>query len=164
MDNRVLLPPQIQEDIPGQVIFLAGPIQGAPDWQGEAIRILGARASDIFIASPRRKYLDGDFDYGKQVDWETYYLRRASVRGVILFWLAKEAVHDCGRAYAQTTRFELAEWKVRHERDGVKVAVGIEEGFPGAKYVRKRLAQDCPKIPLCDSLEGVCSAAIALSL
>ena len=142
--------------IAGPLVFLAGPIQGAPPWQAEAIRLLGDLVPHVHVANPRREYLSGEFAYDAQVDWETHHLRRAADDGVILFWLAREAVHDCGRAYAQTTRFELAEWKVRHERDGARLVVGIEDGFTGAKYVRRRLAQDCPAVPLFAPLEEAC--------
>ncbi len=98
--------------------------------------------------------------YNEQVDWETYYLRRAAKQGVVLFWLAKEFRHTCDRAYAQTTRFELGEWKVRHERDGTKLVVGIEQGFTNAKYIKRRLSQDCKDVPLCSTLEETCKSAI----
>lgn len=108
----------------------------------------------------------GDFAtnlYNEQVDWETYHLRKAGENGVVLFWLAKEHEHKCERAYAQTTRFELSEWKMRHERDGAKLVVGIEEGFTGAKYLVRRFTQDCPDVPLCSTLEETIGHAIRLA-
>src|ERR1051326_8779002 len=97
------------------VLFLAGPIQGTGDWQAEARKIIHAKRPDVLVASPRRDYVPGTFDYGQQVDWETYHLRLAAANGVILFWLAREEEHIPSRAYAQTSRFELGEWKIRHE-------------------------------------------------
>jgi hypothetical protein len=141
---------------------LAGPIQGAPDWQAEALGTLQAQAPDLAVASPRRAYPPGAFEYAAQVDWETYYLRQAAQRGVILFWLAREVVSVPGQCYGQTSRFELAEWKVRHERDGVKLVVGIEQGFGGARYIRYRLGRDCPAVPLLASLEEACRATVEL--
>ncbi|MEO2088207.1 MAG: nucleoside 2-deoxyribosyltransferase domain-containing protein, partial [Gemmataceae bacterium] len=120
--SRVILPPHYP-DPAGPVVFLAGPIQGAPPWQADAIRHLHELLPELHVANPRRGYSPGEFDYAAQVDWETHHLRRAAAGGVILFWLAKEHTHFCERAYAQTTRFELAEWKVRHERDGAKLVV-----------------------------------------
>ncbi|MGL6072525.1 MAG: hypothetical protein ACRC8S_00055 [Fimbriiglobus sp.] len=149
--------------VTGPLIFLAGPIQGAPHWQAEAISWFVAHAPMVSVASPRRLERSREFDYAAQVDWETYYLRRAAEQGVILFWLAREAESVPGRAYAQTSRFELAEWKVRHERDGVKLVVGLEEGFSGARYIRHRFGQDCPEVPLLTSLEAVCAAAVELT-
>jgi hypothetical protein len=159
--GAVLLPPKIVA-VEGPLVFLAGPIQGAPDWQAEAIRWFQAEAPDLTMASPRRECSPGEFDYAAQVDWETHHLRRAAERGVILFWLACEAVSVHGRSYAQTSRFELAEWKVRHERDGVRLVVGLEDGFSGARYIRHRFGRDCPAVPLVPSLEQACRAAAKL--
>ena len=121
-------------ELTGPAIFLAGPIQGAADWQADAIEIIQKLSPSASIATPRRDYLDGQFDHSKQVDWETKYLRFCAEGGVLLFWLAPEHVHNPERAYAQTTRFELAEWKIRHERDGVKLALGIDDQFSNARY------------------------------
>jgi hypothetical protein len=159
--GAVLLPPEIVP-VDGPLLFLAGPIQGAPDWQAEALRWLEAQAPDLAVASPRRAYPPGAFDYAAQVDWETHYLRCAAQNGVILFWLACETVSLPGRCYGQTSRFELAEWKVRHERDGARLVVGIEEGFSGARYIRQRFGQDCPAVPLVSALEEACRVALRL--
>jgi len=166
MTGTILLPPAYQE-LTGPVIFLAGPIQGAYDWQSLASQQISA--AGVHVASPRRtteaQYQKGNFPqemYNEQVDWETHYLRRAAQDGVVLFWLAKESRHTCDRAYAQTTRFELGEWKVRHERDGTKLVVGIEQGFTNAKYIRRRLAQDCINVPVCSTLEESCERAIRI--
>jgi hypothetical protein len=156
----VLSPPECRP-LTGPLVFLAGPIQGAPDWQAAATALIHAAAPDLPVANPRRAYPPGTFDYAAQVDWETHHLRHAGRHGAILFWLADEAAHDCGRSYAQTTRFELAEWKVRHERDGAKLVVGIDRHFSGARYVRRRFAQDCPAVPVVDTLAEACRIAVA---
>jgi hypothetical protein len=155
----VVLTPPVIVPVDGPLVFLAGPIQGAPDWQADAVRWFGERAPDVAIASPRRHYAPREFDYAAQVDWETHHLRQAAERGVILFWLARQAVAVPGRAYAQTTRFELAEWKVRHERDGARLVVGIEDGFSGERYVRRRFGQDCPRVPFAATLAEACALA-----
>jgi hypothetical protein len=159
----VLLLPPTYESVEGPLVFLAGPIQGAPNWQSDAIAWFAANAPTLAIASPRREFAPRDFDYAAQVDWESHHLRRAARCGVIQFWLAREAVAVPGRSYAQTTRFELAEWKVRHERDGIRLVVGIEDGFSGARYVRHRFGQDCPTVPLVSSLVEACRLAAELS-
>ena len=148
-------------DVSTPIIFLAGPIQGAYDWQSDAIKLIQRNSPYLHIANPRRPgEAKGNFsekDYGEQVDWETYYLRRAAKDGAIMFWLAKEFEHKCERAYAQTSRFELGEWKIRHERDGIKLVIGIEEGFTNKRYITRRLSQDCPNINICSSLEETCN-------
>lgn len=161
MKGKLILPPEYP-DIMGPLVFLAGPILGAEDWQSKAIKILKAIRPDLRIASPRKKYVHTEFDHKRQVDWETHHLWRASINGAIMFWLAKEFEHNCQRAYAQTSRFELGEWKAEHKRCGVLLAVGIEEGFPGGRYIRHRLSQDCPNVPICSSLEITCKALVNL--
>jgi hypothetical protein len=166
MPSRLISPPNYLEKIDAPVIFLAGPIQGAYDWQKDAIQIISSKAPELYIASPRRQNKNkGEFMpqmYNEQVDWETYHLRKAGENGVILFWLAKEFEHRCDRAYAQTTRFELSEWKIRHERDGVNIVVGIEDGYSGSKYILRRFSQDCPDVPITKTLEDTCCEAIKL--
>ena len=216
MIGKILHPPEY-EVLKGPLIFLAGPIQGAYEWQSSAIQYIQAKCPKINIANPRRPLeseeddsisnspiiqgysqsspfgratmvemivplefwlgegnshedltagkttSSGDFSdekFNEQADWETFHLRRASTEGCILFWLAKEYEPICDRAYAQTTRFELAEWKMRHERDGAKLIVGIEKGFTGARYIKRRLSQDCPEVKICSSLEQTCKEAI----
>jgi hypothetical protein len=103
---------------------------------------------------------NAEFVYDKQVDWETHYLTQAGRSGAILFWLAREMHHRCDRAYAQTSRFELGEWKARHERDNVRIVVGIEEGFSNARYIRRRFTQDCPRVTICQTLAETCQASV----
>lgn len=161
-ERRVLTPPEIVET-DGSVIFLAGPIQGAPEWQTDAASIIHDLDPSITVASPRKDYPEGAFVYERQVDWETHFLREAGRVGVIAFWLANQVDETPGRAYAQTTRFELAEWKMRHEYEGVKLTLGIEEGFGNARYIRRRFSQDSPDVRIADSLEEMCRNAVDLT-
>jgi hypothetical protein len=162
MTERILLqPPEIAKTTE-PVIFLAGPIQGAPDWQSEATKMIHDIDPNIVVASPRKDYAEGEFVYEKQVDWETHFLRAAGNSGVVAFWLAAQAVETPGRAYAQTTRFELAEWKMKHQYENAKLAVGIEEGFGNARYIRRRFAQDAPNVAIVDTLEDMVQNAVSL--
>lgn len=162
----VLIAPTYR-DINDPVIFLAGPIQGAPDWQREAIALLEPTPG-IQVASPRRsKSRPKDFDdemYRAQVDWEHHYLDRAADEGVILFWLAREQTHRCDRAYAQTTRFELGEMTARHCQSGVRMVVGVDDGFSNARYIRYTLSKKAPGIPVLDSLSAACAQAVVIAL
>ncbi|OGH48116.1 MAG: hypothetical protein A3A51_01340 [Candidatus Levybacteria bacterium RIFCSPLOWO2_01_FULL_39_10] len=158
--ERLAFRPLEEAETNKSIIFLAGPIQGTNDWQARAIEILHDLNPDVAIASPRRLTFDeADFDYDQQVDWETLHLRRAGRTGVILFWLAREEIPIPGRTYAQTTRFEFAEWVTQHKYMKARIVVGIEEGYSGAKYIRKRL-QETPDIPIVDNLEEVCMEAL----
>ncbi len=146
------------------VVFLAGPIQGAADWQTKAAEFLAkGDIQDLTIACPRT---EGPWHgrYNEQVDWETKYLAAAGRRGCILFWLAKENEHTCKRAYGQTTRFELGEWFGRVAAYTVStsanVVVGIEDGFTNARYIRRRLYTDrFARIGVFESLEETCEQA-----
>lgn len=162
MVERLLIQPTKIVETTSPVIFLAGPIQGAPDWQSRAAEIIHNSDASITVASPRRAHPEDTFIYEKQVDWETHFLRRAGRLGVIGFWLAAQTEETPGRAYAQTSRFELGEWKVRHEYEQTKLALGIEDGFGNASYIRRRFNQDCPDIQIVDSLEEMCRNAIDL--
>mgnify|MGYP000843565853 FL=1 len=158
-ESRIYVPPEyLKEEKP--LVFLAGPIQGAEDWQTKAIEIIHSQNPDIIIASPRISKIDDKFNKNEQIDWETYHLRKAGSNGVIMFWLAKEKEHISTRAYAQTSRFELSEWKLRHEIYRSKLIVGIEEGFSNTHYIKRRFSQDCPDVPIFDSLEATCERVV----
>ena len=162
MSERLLIQPSEVVETDGPVIFLAGPIQGAPDWQTTAAGFIHDADPSIIVASPRRDYPEGTFVYEKQVDWETHFLRTAGRTGVIAFWLAAQVEETPKRSYAQTTRFELGEWKKTHEYEGTKLTVGIEEGFGNARYIRHRFSQDAPEVKIVDSLEETMRNAVEL--
>ena len=162
MSSSVFIQPPELVDISGPVIFLAGPIQGAPDWQSKAVSIIHSLDKDVVVASPRKDYPEGSFVYERQVDWETHFLNLAGKSGVVAFWLAVQAIETPSRSYAQTTRFELAEWKMKHQFEGAKITIGIEEGFGNARYIRRRFGQDCPEVKIADTLEEMCRNAFSL--
>lgn len=144
------------------VVFLAGPIQGAPNWQHAAERLLGDR---VHVANPRAEGFGQTHGFDAQVDWESHWLRRAAHRGCVLFWLAAEGVHDPARAYAQTTRFELGEWLTRVQLSATttRVVVGAEAGFTGTRYVERRLAttfDGVAELPLARNLTELCARAL----
>jgi hypothetical protein len=146
------------------LIFLAGPIIGAPNWQREAVDIIHRQNPEIAIASP--KHLDkkqDSFSLEQQADWESFHLNKAANNGVILFWLAKEKDHKCARPYAQTSRFELGEWKTKSQFQRVSLIIGIEDGFTNSHYIERRLQQDCPNIPILRTLIETCNKAIDVS-
>lgn len=104
-------------------VFLAGPIQGAPEWQYTLPEL-----DNVVWLSPRTdKWLLNDFNHTEQVQWETDALRMANI---VLFWIPEEVEHVEGRAYAQTTRFELGENLAR----GKRIVLGAYGECPGRKY------------------------------
>ena len=121
-----------------KIVFLAGPIKGAPDWQAEAIKDLADL--DIYVANPRRENVQ-NFNLDLQVGWESKFLALADV---IMFWIPPKDTDIAGRDYAQTTRFELAEWaaKTHYNREYKKIVVGIDDAFFGKSYIVKRLVAE----------------------
>lgn len=165
--GMILRPPRhAYASFNGRFIFLAGPIQGAEDWQSRAIQLLDTQDQhDVHIACPRRagelKKLDARGRV-EQYDWEHNFLEHAIRDGVILFWLANEAKHLCDRAYAQTSRFELG-WAVGTLMgQGGKVVVGFDDRFSNAPYLRHTIGRFAPGIPLCSTLEETCEQALDL--
>ena len=141
---KLLEPTQIKIALE-PVIFLAGPATGTYDWQNIAIshfKKLETKydISDFIIANPRTYTNSDQFDLAKQVAWENNYLTDASVNGCIMFWLAKETIHNRNRTYARTTRFELGEWLNEFKNDdSINIRIGIEDGFDGAEYIIEKL-------------------------
>ncbi|MFH1637656.1 MAG: hypothetical protein ABIB71_04505 [Candidatus Woesearchaeota archaeon] len=167
MNEKVIRPPKYLSPIGSPLIFLAGPIQGAKNWQDKAIKLIHNIDPDLYIACPRRnRRKKGKFTqemYNEQVDWETFHLAESGEDGTVLFWLAKEHEHTCRRAYAQTSRFELSEWKMKHQIYASKLVIGIEDGFTGEKYIRRRCSQDCQDVPIYSTLEETCAEAARLA-
>lgn len=118
-----------------KIVFLAGPIKGAPDWQSQAIKDLSDL--DIYIANPRREHPE-NFNHDLQIAWESKYLALADV---IMFWIPQKETDVAGRDYAQTTRFELSEWaaKTHYNSHYKKIVVGIDDAFFGKSYIANRL-------------------------
>lgn len=164
MERRVYTPIEyIPQEVTKPVIFLAGPIQGAADWQSQATESITKTSRNLIIASPRKTHLDQSFHYTEQVEWETFHLKRAGENGAIMFWLPIESKRIEGRAYAQTSRVEFGEWVNEHKHNkNVKLVVGIEAGFTGARYFRYKL-EPFPEIPILDNLEETCMNAIRLA-
>lgn len=130
-------------------VFLAGPIQGAPEWQNTLPDIPNVR-----WISPRRLDYTG-FSYEPQVDWETRMMRRANI---ILFWIPPEIEHIEGRDYAQTTRTEFGE---TIGRGGKKIFLGVNHSFPGRKYMESKLKQYDPSSKMYGSLKSTVKALLS---
>ena len=151
----------VLDDLEGPLVYLNGPIQGAADWQADAIEVLGELAPQLHIASPRCARFTGGFE--AQLRWETAFVERAARAGCVMFWLAREINHRCNRAYAQQVRFELGEWAALSRAGLARVVVGIEMGFTGGPYLRRRLTLAYPNVPVCSTLRQTCAVAAELA-
>lgn len=165
--GQILLPPSY-EDVHDQLLFLAGPIKGARDWQSEAIAFLHAQRPGLLIASPRRPSVDSSYrghfpddERDAQNEWEFRHLEMAMRHGVVLFWFARELDHDCHRAFAQQTRIEFGDTlRLAHQGRG-QIVVGGEEGCSGLRAARWRLNRLLPQATFHHTLADTCAAALA---
>jgi len=139
---ELITPASPQKDYSDKkIVFLAGPIKGAPNWQADAIKDLADL--DVYVANPRRENVL-NFNLDLQVNWESRFLAAADV---IMFWIPPKVADIAGRDYAQTSRFELAEWmaKTNYNHTRKQVVVGIDDAFFGKSYIVKRLqAENVP--------------------
>ena len=171
--NRVIIPKTYITNIKKPLIFLAGPIKGAPNWQDVAIETILSKDPDIIIASPRREIRDktvshilqgDDTHFPRQRAWERYYLDIASKTGAILFWLPKEELHDCKKVYGAMTRIELGQWMTHFKYDkSVRFCIGSDGAFPELDTIEYDLSLDVPDKEIKTSLETTCQEAIQLA-
>lgn len=171
--GKLIIPKVYVPDLKAPLIFLAGPIRSAPNWQDEAIEILFSQEPDVIIASPRRGIRDniakhimsGDEHYfPRQRAWERHYLDIAAKKGAILFWLPGEAEHDCQKVYGAMTRLELGEWMTNYRHNNlVRFCVGSDSKFPELRTIQFDLTLDAPDKEIKKSLEETCAEAVRLA-
>ena len=150
--NYLRSPEVLSEKKNKYCIFLAGPIQGAPDWRGDILN--RDWTDDVLFFDPAQRGIK-DFNHQEQVDWETDHLNMADM---VLFWIPEEAEKIEGRDYAQTTRAELGEWLAKSSVCGKKLIIGIHPGFPGRQYFVERATRDYGISEIYDNLDALLSA------
>ncbi len=171
--GKVIIPKTYVENIEAPLIFLAGPIRSAPNWQDKAIEILLNQNTELVIASPRRGIRDeiapyiktGDENYfPRQRAWERHYLDLASKTGAILFWLPGEEEHNCEKAYGAMTRVEIGQWMSNYKNNNsIRFCVGSDGNFSELGTIKYDLDLDAPNKKIHDSLESTCNEALKLT-
>lgn len=146
MYERLHLPPDykpLQDQTP--LIFLAGPIQGSPNWQRPTAESLLYHLPEAAVASPRRQADSAaEFDYDEQVTWEINHLQRSRLLGVSAFWFAAQdptLKYEPGRSYAQTTRVEIGRALGWNDQKPFPFVVGFDpeytkNGGGNERYIR----------------------------
>ena len=172
--SKLIIPKTYIKDLDAPLIFLAGPIRSAPNWQDKAIKILFSQESNLIIASPRRGIRNGISEdiisgnenyFPRQRAWERYYLDLASRTGAILFWLPEEEKHNCNKVYGAMTRIELGQWMTNYRYDNsVHFCVGTDGKFPEMDTIEYDLSLDAPDKKIFNSLEETCAEALRLTL
>lgn len=170
---QLIIPKKYVLELEAPLIFLAGPIKSAPNWQDEAIGFLFSQEENLVIASPRRGIRDviapyvipGDETYfPRQRAWERHYLDMASKTGAILLWLPGEAEHDCKKVYGAMTRVELGQWITRYHFDkNVRFCIGSDGNFPELHTIEFDLKMDAPDKDIKKTLEETCTEAVRLA-
>lgn len=118
-----------------KLVFLAGPIMGAENWQARAAADLADL--DVYVADPRREKSE-NFDYDSQ--GRLGKLLSVPAPDVVMFWLRWRR-RKSKAALCPDYPFRLGEWLGRtdfNRRPGKTVVLGIEEGFAGKSYLCKR--------------------------
>lgn len=149
------------------LVFLAGPVQGAPDWQSLMAQEIFDARPDVAVASPRRRPEDEtSFNPEEQVLWEHESLLRARRFGTIGIWWAAQDLSDAsyrqGRAYAQTTRIEEGMTFGWHEfRPGFVPVIGFDSEYGpngGGSESYSRIMANILNIPVHDSIDDFTNA------
>ena len=158
-----------------RLIFLIGPIIGAPFWHDDAIDIIQRLAPEINIACPtpfenvherhindnplRVRYFVRYSDFWPEVEWQERYINIARENGCLMAWLPCQTDFDTDYNYARTTRSEIAE-QIYLPGNFV---VGAERGFQGADYIIYKLKKHRPQTIFSNTLEGTCIEAVRLA-
>jgi len=163
MNERLHLPP-VDNPVPARhsLVFLAGPIQGSPDWQTPTAEELLHHLPDVHVASPRRIAESHDeFDYNEQVLWELNHIRRANKLGVVSFWFAARDFtlpYEEGRSYAKTTRNEVNRAFGWYDYKPFPLVLGFDPNYTptggeGERHI-VAMAKEL-ELPIYDSLEDI---------
>jgi hypothetical protein len=168
MPIKVHRPPDIDHS-DGPNIFLAGPIQGAPDWQSEAQffieESLPKSAGTVNVFNPRSL----EMSHGKsaQIEWEKRGLAKARTYGALLFWFAardfSQTDYPEGRAYAQTSRIEFGRaigWKDLNPF--IRIGIGIDLNYTGGNEDYITSCANEHALPIHRKLDQLCDHVVEL--
>jgi len=160
--GKIIIAPQYK-DISGPLVYISGPIYGAPDWHSEAIGMIGINDS-VHIASPRRAIetnsVFSDIEMSEQIEWADYYMKRAIMHGIVLFWFPKPINVIEQGGYAHTSRIELGRAMEMVDSKDIHVVVGIQDGFIDTQSIKKLLAYTNPNAPVVNTLHDACEKAL----
>ena len=173
MSELILPKTYVEVELAKRVIFLAGPIRSAPNWQDKAIELLFKEYSSLVIVSPRRGVRENiaqyvvtgnDTYFERQRAWEQHYLELASKQGAIMFWLPGEEKHDCNKVYGAMTRIELGQGMTHYKYDNnVRVCFGTDGSFPEFSTIAYDLSIHAKDKKILTTLEETCQEAIKVA-
>ncbi len=162
--SEFIIPPHQIKQPDNPVVFLAGPVQGAHDWQRAAANHLIDAGAEASIISPRglpelykepSPWLNNEL----QTPWEKHHLRLARDKGVLAMWMAEQVYETPGRAYAQTSRIELgriAGW-LDYNSPNIKLVFGISPEYIGGNQTYMEQVCNEFNIPVQRRLDEWCA-------
>ena len=167
MDERTVLRPgdYLTDDDRRILLFLVGPIFGAPAWQDMARTAIHDLRSDIVVVNPCLAEPNGNLGFEDQLAWERHYRRVTGDPrfGATLVWLPRQATDFPEHDYAQTSRYEVGELAAWHQHQGSRASLGIEPGFRGERFIRHCWRLECPGVKVSDSLQETCEEAVRVA-
>ena len=164
--GKIISPIEFVEIITNPVIFLAGPIRGAPKWHEEAIKYLFSQEENLTIVSPSRinRTKIPSEKFSRQREWELYYLDLASKKGAIMFWLPGETEHKCEKSYGAMTRIELGESFVKYSKDNsFRFCIGSDGKFSELDTIKVDLEEYVPGKRIFTTLKETCDEALKIA-
>jgi len=171
--HGLIIPKNYVKNVDTPLIFLAGPILGAPNWQDAAIEYLFSLNKYITIVSPKKEIKENISKYILNTDpnpfsrgrhWERYYLDIASKKGTVLFWLPGEEKHKCEKSYGAMTRLEIGQFMTRYKYDkSTRFVVGTDDKFSEINTIKFDLSLDAPEKKISKTLEETCRQALELT-
>ena len=156
------------------LIFLLGPIRGAPNWQDDVVEYILSRKPTLVVASPRREIGDkisqyvisgGNNRFSRQREWERHYLEIARKKGCGMFWLPGEIEHNCDKSYGAMTRLELGQLMTLYKQDpSTRFCIGTDGNFSEFDTIQYDLSLDTPDKKIFSTLEETCDEAMRIAL
>lgn len=182
--SKLILPKTYMEP-DGPVLFLVGPIRGAPRWQQQGFEIIQALDVEnrIYVVSPSDRFDEKYLKMAVQDDgcgfkggtlFERHYLKLAlreehGLEGAIAMWLPTqvEAMPINKKTgfpgpYARDTRPETGRWGtgILGQNPNAPIFVGAEENFDGLSVMKTNFLEDRPEMIFYSTLFDTCNAAV----
>lgn len=166
--TRVIVPNFWYDTKESPIIFLAGPIKCAPAWHETAINYIKNSVDiDLVIACPKSKLIGIEYrnSEGTQAsrnrEWERFYLEKASINGVIMFWLPGPERSNTNYPYGGMTRKELGDWTThKNLESSVNLCIGTDGNFPLIDTLEYDFSRDLPNLVIHKNLEKTCREAL----
>jgi hypothetical protein len=128
-------------DGPGKSVFLAGGIDGCPDWQADVVKLLAN--TNLILFNPRRANfpIDDPSAAEFQIRWEHDHLRKASS---ILFWFPCETL-------CPIVLYELGAWSMTEK----PIFVGVHPAYQRRQDIEVQTRLVRPDISIVYSIQDL---------